>query len=106
MTRWEELAYRKLMRSAGSVAGVRALIDAVRAHRGADPRGNRRRSGAGAQGSRRGRRCENDGWLWYMDGAILDWLEHRDMKRAELRELLLDSLAGALVAAGWTGPVG
>jgi hypothetical protein len=38
-------------------------------------------------------------WLWYMDGAILDWLEHRDLDRAELRDLLIGSLAGALGAA-------
>ncbi len=40
-------------------------------------------------------------WLWFMDGAILDWLEHRDMSRAELRDLLLDSLRGSLSAAGF-----
>ena len=34
------------------------------------------------------------GWLWFMDGAILDWLDHRDMSRTELRDLLLGSLAG------------
>jgi len=40
------------------------------------------------------------GWQWFMDGAILDWLEHRDMSRAELRDLLLGSLGGAVMAAG------
>jgi hypothetical protein len=30
-----------------------------------------------------------------MDGAILDWLEHRDMSRAELRDLLLEQLSAA-----------
>jgi hypothetical protein len=34
-----------------------------------------------------------------MDGVILDWLEHRDMSRAEVRDLLLGSLAGLLSAA-------
>jgi hypothetical protein len=34
-----------------------------------------------------------------MDGAIFDWLDHRDLARAELRDLLLGSLAGALAAA-------
>ena len=29
-----------------------------------------------------------------MDGAILDWLDHRDMSRTELRDLLLGALAG------------
>ncbi len=41
-------------------------------------------------------------WLWFMDGAILDWLEHKDMTRTELRDLLLGSLAGSLTAAGWS----
>ena len=35
-----------------------------------------------------------------MDGAIVDWLEHHDLERAELRDLLLGSLAGAMTAAG------
>jgi hypothetical protein len=39
-------------------------------------------------------------WLWFMDGAILDWLDHRDLGRGELRDLLLGSLAGSLEAAG------
>ena len=41
-------------------------------------------------------------WLWFMDGAILDWLDHRDLSRTELRDLLLGSLAGSLTAAGWS----
>jgi hypothetical protein len=39
-------------------------------------------------------------WLWFLDGAILDWLEHRDLDRSELGQLLLGSLAGALATAG------
>ena len=35
-------------------------------------------------------------WLWFMDGAILDWLEHGDLDRAELHQLLLRALEGAL----------
>ena len=58
--------------------------------------------------ARRGRppppkmRTAANAWLWFMDGAILDWLEHRDMTRTELRDLLLGSLAGSLTAAGWS----
>ena len=33
-----------------------------------------------------------------MDGACLDWIEHRDLSRAELRDLLLGTLLGALAA--------
>ena len=31
-----------------------------------------------------------------MDGAILDWLEHRDLAREELKTLMLRALEGAL----------
>ena len=33
--------------------------------------------------------------------ASLDWLDHRDLERAELRDLLLGSLAGSLAAADY-----
>jgi len=91
-----ELAYRKLMESAGSVPEVSALIDEVR-----DRTSTRILDGLGAAGDRRPTvRAAARAWLWFMDGAILDWLEHRDLGRAELRDLLLGSLAGALTAAG------
>jgi hypothetical protein len=40
------------------------------------------------------------GWLWFMDGACLDWIEHGDLDRAALRKLLLGTLGGALRAGG------
>jgi AcrR family transcriptional regulator len=39
-------------------------------------------------------------WLWFMDGAITDWLEHRDMDRDRLEGLLLGTLYGAITASG------
>ena len=42
------------------------------------------------------RRTAVHAWLWFMDGAILDWLEHRDLERAELHALLMDALEGVL----------
>jgi hypothetical protein len=33
----------------------------------------------------------------------MDWIEHRDLARAEIRDLLLETLAGALNATGETG---
>jgi len=39
-----------------------------------------------------------------MDGACLDWIEHRDFGRAELHGLLLGTLMGALTAAGAAAP--
>jgi hypothetical protein len=35
-----------------------------------------------------------------MDGVILDWLEHHDLERGQLHDILLGSLAGAMTAAG------
>ncbi len=91
-----ELAYRKLLDSAGSVAAVRALIDGVR-----DRTSERILDGLGA-GERPDPkvRAAVRAWLWYMDGAIHDWLQHRDLERQELRDLLLGSLGGAITAAG------
>jgi AcrR family transcriptional regulator len=39
------------------------------------------------------------GWLGYMDAAILDWSESKDLPRAKLRELLLAAFGAALMAA-------
>ncbi len=90
------LAYTKLIRSAGSTDEVRNLVEEVR-----DRTSARILDGLGAGEMPPGKvRTAVRAWLWYMDGAILDWLEHRDLKRAELRDLLLGSLAGALAAAG------
>ena len=91
-----ETAYRKLMESAGSVPEVKALIDEIRNATSA-----RILDGLGAGDPPPPQmRAAARGWLWFMDGAILDWLEHRDMERAELRDLLLRSLGGSLSAAG------
>ena len=91
-----ELAYRKLVESVGSVPEVKAMIDRIR-----DATSARILDGLGAGNPPRPpMRAAARAWLWFMDGAILDWLDHRDMSRAELRDLLLGSLAGSLSAAG------
>jgi len=83
-----ETAYRKLMESVGSVPEVKALIDEIR-----DATSDRILDGLGAGDPPPPRmRAAARGWLWFMDGAILDWLEHRDMTRTELRDFLLGSL--------------
>jgi AcrR family transcriptional regulator len=91
-----EVAYRKLVESAGSVPEVGALIDEVR-----DRTSARILEGIGAgDPPPPPLRAAARAWLWFMDGAILDWLEHHDLERTELRDLLLGSLAGSLTAAG------
>jgi AcrR family transcriptional regulator len=39
------------------------------------------------------------GWLFFVEGAVLRWLEHGGMDRAQLSELLRWALVGALHAA-------
>ena len=87
-------AYEKLFRSAGAVPEVRELVEGVR---GATAQ--RILEGLDATDNPRARIAVR-GWLWFMDGACLDWIARRDLDRAELHGLLLGTLAGALMAAG------
>lgn len=43
------------------------------------------------------------GWLFFVEGAVLRWLEKRDLERAQLQVLLKTALGGALAAAGAAG---
>jgi len=97
-----ELAYRKLLESAGSVPEVRALVDGVRERTAA-----RILDGLGVATPPPPRlRTAAHAWLWFLDGALLDWLAHRDLTRTELRDFLLGALAGALTAAGGAASLG
>jgi AcrR family transcriptional regulator len=87
-------AYEKLFRSAGAVPEVRELVDGVRA-----ATADRILEGLDATDNPRARTAVR-GWLWFMDGACLDWIARRDLERSELHGLLLGTLAGALMAAG------
>jgi AcrR family transcriptional regulator len=87
-------AYTKLLRSSGAVPEVRELVDGVRTMTA-----ERILAGLDAVGNPRARIAVR-GWLWFMDGACLDWIARRDLSRAELHGLLLGTFAGALVAAG------
>jgi AcrR family transcriptional regulator len=89
------LAYRKLMESVTSAPEVREMIGEIRSTtaerilKGLFP------NGAPAKG-----RAVVKGWLWFMDGVLLDWIDQRDLKREEVRDLLLGTLFAALAAAG------
>ena len=90
------LAYRKLMEGAATVPEVRALVDDVR-----DRTSARILDGIGAGPEPPPAvRAAARGWLWFMDGAVLDWLEHRDMDRARLHGLLVGAVLGAVTASG------
>jgi AcrR family transcriptional regulator len=89
------IAYRKLMESVTSAPEVREMVGEIRSTtaerilRGLFP------NGAPPKG-----RAVVKGWLWYMDGVLLDWIDQRDLERDEVRDLLLGTLFAALAAAG------
>ena len=94
-----EESYAKMIRSAGAVPEVRAMLDRVRGE-------TAQRIVDGVRGDKPATpllRTAVNGWLWFMDGAILDWVEHRDMDRQTLHGLLLGTLLGAVLTAGEAG---
>jgi AcrR family transcriptional regulator len=44
------------------------------------------------------------GWLWSMDGVCLDWLGRRHMTREQVRDYLLATLFGSVMAAASVEP--
>ena len=88
------VAYKNLMQSAAGVAEIRKLIEEVRTQTA-----QRILESLYAQEPPPKARTAVSGWLWFMDGACLNWIEHRDIEREELRDLLLGVLMGALLAA-------
>jgi AcrR family transcriptional regulator len=88
------IAYKNLMRSAAGVAEIRELIEDVRLKTA-----QRILEALYTQEPPPKARTAVSGWLWFMDGACLNWIEHRDIEREELRDLLLGVLFGALLAA-------
>jgi AcrR family transcriptional regulator len=92
-------AYDKLIRSVGAVPEVRELVERVR-----DETAARILTGlAPGREPEPALRAAVRGWLWFIDGAVLDWIEHRDIERARLHGLLLGTLLGAVTAAGGPG---
>jgi AcrR family transcriptional regulator len=90
-----EAAYRRLMESTGTVPEVKSLVDGIR-----DATSARILAGIDAGDPPPPRmRAAVRGWLWFMDGVVLDWLEHGDMSRAEVRDFLVGSLGASLSAA-------
>jgi AcrR family transcriptional regulator len=86
-------AYEKLLQSAATVPEIRDIVEGVRA-----TTVDRILTGLGA--TEPAARTAVRGWLWFMDGACLDWIAHRDLDRGQLLGLLMGTLFGALMAAG------
>jgi AcrR family transcriptional regulator len=89
------VAYVHLMGSASGAPEIRDLIEQVRGETAA-----RILAGIYPDGAPAKARTAVAGWLWFMDGACLNWIEHTDIERTEMRDLLLGVLMGALIASG------
>jgi AcrR family transcriptional regulator len=89
------VAYGHLMKSASGAPEIRDLIEQVRRETAA-----RIVAGIYPDSAPPKARTAVAGWLWFMDGACLDWIEHGDIERTEFRDMLLGVLFGALVASG------
>ena len=85
-------AYAKLVQSSGEIAEIREVVVAVR-----DATAARVLDGlVAADAQTAAKRGAVRGWLWFMDGVLLDWIEHRDREPAEVAEGLVDSLIALL----------
>lgn len=92
--------YRTLMAGGvGSDPEVHAILQAER-----DLVTARVVEGLGLRKATPALRIALEGWMSAMEGATLAWLDRRDLKRNELRDLLLGMLAGALAAAAAIDP--
>ena len=92
--------WSKLLQSAATLPEARELVE-----------GFRKRTMdivlaqlTGGQKPRPALRTAIKGWLGYMDAAILDWTEGKDLPRAKLRDLLLAAFGAALMAAQQADP--
>jgi AcrR family transcriptional regulator len=92
-------SYAKLMESASGSDDVRSYMAQVRAGTV-----ERMLDGVVKGGDPAAVRTALHGFLWFMDGACLDWLAHRDLTREQLRDMLVTTFAGALGAAIQAGP--
>src|SRR5947209_810031 len=87
--------WSKLMQSAANLPEARELVEGFRDRTMqivmAELTGNRKAPPA--------LRTAIKGWLGYMDAAILDWTQAKDLPRDKLRDLLVAAFEAALTAA-------
>jgi AcrR family transcriptional regulator len=92
--------WTKLLESAATLAEAREIVEAFR-DRTMD---TLLAEIAGSGKPRPALRTAIRGWLGYIDAAILDWLEHTDLTREKVRDLLVAAFGAALVAAQQIDP--
>ena len=94
-----EASYVRLIEDVGSVSEVRQLVTRVR-----EETAVLIASQAVAGDPPRALVTAALGWLWSMDGVCLDWLARRHMTREQVRDYLLATLFGSVMAAASVEP--
>ncbi len=92
--------WAKLMQSAASLPEARELVEGFRTRTMELVLSELASGGAPAPALR----TAIQGWLGYLDAAILDWTQNRDLSRQQLRDLLLAAFGGTLMAAQQADP--
>lgn len=93
-------AWAKLMQSAATLPEARELLQRFRARTMATVLSQL----TGPRDPRPALRIAINGWLGYMDAAILDWTATDDLRRDQLKTLLLAAFAAALAGAQQVDP--
>jgi AcrR family transcriptional regulator len=93
-------AWVKLMRSAATLPEAQELIESFRT-RTLEQVAQRL---TGRRKPRPALRNALGGWLGYVDAAILDWVQHGDLRRDQLRDSIVAAFGGALLAAQQIDP--
>jgi AcrR family transcriptional regulator len=98
--------WTKLMQSAASLPEARELVDGFRTRTMEMMLAGLTGATADAPTPRPSPalRTAVNGWLGFMDAAILDWTRTGELTRDELRELLLTAFGGAVMAAQQIDP--
>jgi AcrR family transcriptional regulator len=88
-------AYAKLLQSVGAIPELRETLSQIR-----DFTSARVLDGLVPEAERTpAKRAAVRGWLWFMDGVLLDWIERGDRDAGEVADGLVDSLQAVLAAA-------
>jgi AcrR family transcriptional regulator len=92
--------WSKLMQSAATLPEARAIVEQFRAQTLEQILARLTTSSH----PRPALRTALQGWLGYVDAAILDWIERRDLGRDQLRDLLLAAFGAAVLSAQQIDP--
>jgi AcrR family transcriptional regulator len=92
--------WSKLLQSAASLPEAHAAVESFR-------RSTLAQISARLTGEHEPRpalRSALQGWLGYVDAAILDWVDHRDIQREQLRDMIVAAFGAAIAAAQQVDP--